>query len=220
MKGHIRPVKYKGKRVSWAFVIDIGKDSNGKRKQKVRGGFKLERDAIEAMQQEIAKYHPDQPPPGESTITFEEHFTKWMRQHGALKWGAMTQEQNEKRAQYALRMFGNVPLKNLTATRIEEDLVTLLLRGGKKTAQYPKGRPLTPKTVYEVAALVSQSLDRAVEKKLITENPMTTVTRPTVPETEVVCPDPNGYERLLNRVKDTRYFALVVFAADAGCRRR
>lgn len=131
VKGSIRKFKLKGNGVSWGYAIDIGKDRDGKRQQKVRSGWRLERDAIAAMQDEISKYHPDDGVVQcDSTVTFEAHFAKWMKQHGAVHWGKMTAEQNEKRGGYAVRMFGSVALDKLTSRRIEEDLSTLLARGG------------------------------------------------------------------------------------------
>jgi len=131
----------------------------------------------------------------------------------------MTAEQNVKRGNYAIRMFGDVAIQKLSAMRIEQDLHTLLTKGGQKTKEHPDGRPLSPKTVREVAALVSQCLDKAVKWKIIDRNPMQDVERPKTHEKEVQIPKIDDFEKLLDRVTGTRYFSFVVFAAAAGCRR-
>jgi integrase len=95
----------------------------------------------------------------------------------------------------------------------------LYSRRGVETAKYPEGRPLSPKTVREIAALVAQALDKAVKWKLIERNPMDDVDRPTAHRKEAHFPEPDEYEKYLNRVQGTRYYALSVFAAAAGCRR-
>ena len=57
--------------------------------------------------------------------------------------GKLTLEINERRAEYAIRKFGDVPIQKLTAERIERDLAELLQAGGRN------GRPLSGKTVRE-----------------------------------------------------------------------
>jgi integrase len=218
-KGTITKTKLKGSsRFSWGYVFDAGKDENGKRRQVVRRGFDTQKKANDALEEELRKRkhgfdgHKD-------LTTFEAFFRIWLEQHGAKNWGKANREANDKRAAYAIRTFGDVPLSNLGAERIEQDLGTLLDRGGRKTKEHPKGKPLSPKTVREIAALVSQALDKAVTWKRIECNPMDDVDRPKADKKEVEIFEPDGYEKILNRVQSTRYYALCVFAAAAGCRR-
>src|SRR5262249_7185182 len=124
-----------------------------------------------------------------------------------------------KRAEYALRMFGDVPIQKLSAMRLEQDFAALLLRGGRKTEEHPEGNPLSAKTVRDVAALVAQALDKAVRWKIIKRNPMEDVDRPSTYKKEVEIPQPEQFEKLLERVQDTRYYAFCVLAAASGCRR-
>jgi integrase len=218
MKGTITKTRLKGSSVSWGYVFDASKDQNGKRRQVVRRGFKKKSEAEDALEKAIGERNNGCDVPQDSS-TFETFFKTWLEQHGAANWGKANREANDKRAAYAIRTFGAVPLSNLSAERIEQDLGTLLARGGRKTKDHPKGKPLSPKTVREIAALVSQALDKAVKWKKIPNNPMDNVDRPTAHKKEVQIFEPDGYEKILNRVQGTRYYALVVFAAAAGCRR-
>jgi hypothetical protein len=118
----------------------------------------------------------------------------------------MTAEQNVKRGTYSIRKFGDVPIQKLSAMRIEQDLHTLLMKGGQKTKEYPDGRPLSPKTVREVAALVSQCLDKAVKWKIIERNPMQDVERPKTHEKEVQIP----------RLTTSRNCSIVSLAPDTS----
>ncbi|WP_158750224.1 tyrosine-type recombinase/integrase [Acidobacterium sp. S8] len=218
MKGSIRKTKLKGKRISWAYVINVGRDREGKRKQVVRSGFTTEHEAEAKMREAIATFEKGHTVQSDSR-TFESFFTSWLKQHGAAHWGNMTAEQNAKRAGYAIRMFGDVPMQKLTPQRIEQDLHTLLTRGGIKTKDHPKGRPLSPKSVREIGALISQCLDKARRWKLIESNPMEDVDRPAAHRKEVEILQLEDFERLLQRIRGTRYYAFCVFAADTGCRR-
>jgi integrase len=178
----------------------------------------LEREAVAALEEALGEHRKgftitkDQ-------ATFGEFFREWLEQHGAAHWGKMTAEQNDKRAAYAIRLLGDVPIQKLTSMRIEEALGALLAKGGRKTATHPEGRPLSSKTVRGVAALVSQALDKAVRWSKIERNPMAEVERPAARRKEVQIMEPYEYEQYLNRVQGTRYYALSVFAAASGCRR-
>ena len=67
--------------------------------------------------------------------------------------------------------------------------------------------------------MVAQALDKAVKWKLIEHNPMHDFERATVRKKEVQLIEPDAYEKYLNRVQGTRYYAFSVFAAASGCRR-
>jgi integrase len=212
MTGTITKYKLKTGRISWGFVFTIGRDPAGKRLQVVRKGFETKHEAADALRAAMDEQKSGREVPKNSR-TFEAFFNEWIELRGATKWAKMTTEQNKKRAAYANRMFGDVPLQKLNMMRLEQDFATLLTKGGKN------GRPLSPKTVREIAALVSQCLDKARKAKLIVSNPMDDVERPAAHKKEVQIPEPDAYERLLDQVQGTRYYAFCVLAAASGCRR-
>jgi integrase len=226
-KGQIIKTKLKGgrDRISWGFICDAPRNGTGKRRQIVRKGFKREGDAQNALDKAIKAYKDSIDPPAQIQAadvvceTFESYFTNWLQQHGAMNWGKLTLEINQRRAAYAIRKFGDVPLQQLTAERIEEDLAALKARGGRKTKQHPEGMPLSGKTVREIAALVNQCLKKAKRRKHITQNPMDDVDRPNVEKREVQILETDDFEKLLHRVRATRYYAMMAFAGDSGCRR-
>ncbi len=198
-------------------MYDAGFHPDGRRRQIRRKGFRFERDAQAALRDAIGDTEKNRTVHKDSR-TFENYFREWLDQHGATHWGPVTREANGRRATYAIKMFGGVRIQELTAARIEQDLLTLMKQGGRKTATNPKGR-LSAKTIREVAALVSQALNKAVKRKLIESNPMSDVDRPKVQRKEVQILEPEDYEKLLDRVRGTRYFGFVVMAANTGCRR-
>jgi integrase len=217
MKGMIQKHRSKDGRVSWGYVYDAGVHPDGSRRQIRRKGFRFERDAQAALRDAIGDTEKNRTVHKDSR-TFENFFREWLEQHGATHWGPVTREANGRRAAYAIRMFGSVKLQELTATRIEQDLLTLMKRGGRKTTANPKGT-LSAKTIREVAALVTQCLKKAVKRKLIESNPMNDVDRPSVQRKEVQILEPEDYEKLLDRVRGTRYYGFCVVAANTGCRR-
>jgi integrase len=218
MRGTIIKTKLKSGRISWGYIVDVGRDETGKRRQIMRKGFVTKHEADAALQDAIGDRNKGVDIQKDSR-SFEVFFKTWLEQHGAAHWGKMTLEQNKKRAEYALRMFGNVPLQNLTSMRIEQDFGKLLARGGRKSKEHPEGNPLSAKTVREIAALVSQALNKAVKWRMIERSPMGDVQLPTAHKKEVEIPQQDEYEKYLNRVRGTRYYAMSVFAAASGCRR-
>jgi integrase len=210
--GTITRYKLKTGRYSWGFVFTIGRDQAGKRLQVVRKGFETKHEADDALRAAISDHET-----GRGVLKdgreFGAFFRDWLERHGAARWSKMTAEQNQKRAAYAIRKFGEVPLQKLTPMRLEQDFGALLMKGGKN------GRALSPKTVREIAALVSQALEKAVDWNLIDRNPMDKVDRPAAHRKEVEIPQADEYERFLDQVQGTRYYSFCVLAAASGCRR-
>jgi integrase len=199
-------------------VFDAGKDSDGKRVQITKQGFSTKREAEDDLRGAVGKQGRVVPGRG-NRLSFGLFFQQWLENRSAAHWGKKTAEENRKRAQYALRTLGNVRLQELTSSQIERSLYALLAQGGRKTPSHPVGRPLSPKTVREIGALIRQALKKAVAQKLISDNPMQDVELPPAHDEEVELLQPDEFEKYLDRVQGTRYYALSVFAAASGCRR-
>lgn len=131
MKGTITKNKLKNGRFSWGYVFDAGHDENGKRRQVVRKGFEHMKEAEDALRQALTD-QKNSSMVAKDPRTFGPFFEGWLLRHGAGNWGKMTVEANARRAAYAIRMFGDVPLQKLSSMRIEQDLGILLTRGGEK----------------------------------------------------------------------------------------
>jgi hypothetical protein len=136
--GTITKNKLKRGRISWGYVCDAGRDSNGKRRQVVRKGFATKHEAANALRLALGDHEKGRKIQ-KGSQTFGEFFRGWLQQHGANHWTRMTAEQNDKRAAYAIKMFGDVPLQKLSPMRIEQDLGFLLARGGRRTPEHPEG---------------------------------------------------------------------------------
>jgi integrase len=212
LKNGIFKTKMKSGGNSWGFMCNAPHDANGKRRQLVRRGFEFERDAIAARDKAVAAYDKSLEIPRDDR-PFATVFRSWLQQHGSTHWGKLTFEVNLRRGEYAIRKFGNVPIQQLRAERIERDLCELLKSGGRN------GRPLSGKSVREIAALVSGCMKRSVRLKIIERNPMEFVDVPKGQRTEAQFLEADEYEGLLSRLANTRYFPLAVFAAASGARR-
>jgi len=201
-----------GKR--WAYVYDAGRKPDGTRRQISRKGFKSKTEAQNALTKQFAEIldntaiKPDE-------VTFAEYFIRWIERQGALKiWASTTRQASRERAQYAIRMFGKLKLQQLTTERIETDLLWLHQRGGLNE------RPISAKTIHNIAQLVSQCLEEAVVREKIKKNPARGVRLPKMPRKKIVnMPTPEQFEDLLYRTEGTRYHAMIALAAQCGLRR-
>jgi integrase len=91
--------------------------------------------------------------------------------------------------------------------------------GGRVTKQHPKGRPLAPKTVRNIAFLVQGCLQQAVDWDLIPKNPMLKVKKPKVPRRRPRIVDRSGFDTFFRKTAGTRLFAPAVMDAATGMRR-
>lgn len=198
--------------IRWGYTCDLGKNENGKRRQTSCKTFKSKTEAVEALNVLLLSINkgtnvdPD-------AVTFGSFFSEWIEAHGSLRWASSTRETSQKRARYALALFGHVQLQKLTEEMLENGLVRLHKSGGLH------GRPLSAKTTREVAALIGQCLAKAYRRGKITRNPMPNVELPKMVKAEPKKPTEGQYERLLERVAKTRYLGFVALAGDSGLRR-
>jgi integrase len=92
-------------------------------------------------------------------------------------------------------------------------------RGGRKTEQYPKGKPLAPKTVWHIAFTVQACLQQACDWEILTRNAMIKVKKPKVPKREPRIVDRQGFDRLLEKTEGTSVYAVIALAMATGMRR-
>jgi len=156
--------------------------------------------------------------PAADPLSFRKFFDDWFEQI-STSWSDKTIEINRSRANYALRLLGDVPLQELNDDQIEKALTDLRKRGGRKTDEHPEGRPLSYKTVSSIGQLIGQSLKKAKKKKLIAVNPFLDLDPLHGQKKEVQILQLDDFEKLLARIRTSRYFCFCVFAAATGCRR-
>lgn len=210
MQGTITKNKLKSGRVSWGYVFDGGKRSDGKRGQVTKQGFKTKGDAQEALRLAIQEAEQRKP---QSEETFGAFFTRWLEEYGPAHWGPKTRQENASRAKYMIGKFGDIPMTELAPEVIERGLQQLKAAGGIQ------GRPLSGKTVSEAAGLMSQALKTARRWGILAFNPMEDVKRPPKEKRETAPPEISEFERYLASVQGTRYYTLSLFCGTTGARR-
>jgi integrase len=227
MKGTLTKYRKKDGRVSWGYYFKTGDG------QFTKSGFATKDAASDALQDAIRKEQglspathlpaPDMSPGGTKGDARPvcDYLSYWLDMHAALRCSPKTMEEYRGLAKYLARDLGNVRLCDLRAPRIQEFVNALQLHGGVPTKKFPKGRPLSAKRSHAAASLLYTCLGDAVRLEHLPMNPMADrrVRLPKRVRKEPAVLDPEKFGRLLDAVRGTRLYPVIMFAGASGCRR-
>lgn len=204
-------------KVSGGYSIDVGRDADGKRRQKFKSGFPRKSDAAAALREELNKVDAGEPIQADPQ-TFAAFAARWFDEFAPRRCTPKTLERYRQLLAYALPELGPVKLQDLSALMIEPVLFRLLESGGRnrKTKQ---ARPLSPKTVRHVASVLDVILKAAIKKKVRDSNPMAGVELPRVEPKEAAILDADQLSWFLDVSRAFGLYELLHFAAATGCRR-
>lgn len=210
MKGHIRE-RGKG---NWAVVIDLGRDANGKRRQKwhtVHGG---KRDAQRELTRLLNELHTGsyvEP----TKFTVAQYLDKWLAESAKPKVGGTTYDVYfiivEKHLKPAL---GHLGLSKLQPLHIQSYL-TEAHRSGRSDGR----GGLSALTVRHHHRLLHTALEQAVKWQLLARNPAAGVEPPRSKEQEMQVLDADGMRALLEAAEGSHIYLPILLAVGTGLRR-
>lgn len=211
----------RGSRRGWAYQIFLGRDETGRQRRITKSGFRTRREAQAALHERLTELlktpAPAEPPnPGES-ITLRRILDVFF-EGAARRIAPKTLERYRYMVPYFHEALLEAPVAELTTMTLEREYWRLRESGGRhrRTRQ---ARPLSARTVRNMAGLVSAALNDAVRLGLIAANPAAAVRLP---------PTENVERRSLDAAELKRYLAaaaghwiepLLRVAAATGCRR-
>ena len=99
--------------------------------------------------------------------TFAVFFARWHQEVVKRQVCEKEAECVEERGQYAIRLFGDKPLDQLSPPQLTADMNRLEDRGGRVTKQHPQGRPLSSTTVRHIEFAVQACLEQAVDTECV-----------------------------------------------------
>jgi integrase len=216
MRGTIISRIGKDGKKSWGYSFFVGRDEGGKRIQKVKRGFARKGEAEEALR---AAIEGQGKAPQRAMPTFKEFFLRWHREIVQRECQPKTAESYTQVSAYAIRLFGDVPLDQLTPEQLSADMNRLADHGGRPDEEHPQGKPLSPKSIRHIAFLVQLCLKQAVDWDLIAKNPMLKVRKPKTSRRRPAVVDRAGLERLLRHTAGTRLYPIIAVASATGMRR-
>jgi integrase len=218
MRGTI--VKYAPKqgKPTFGYYFVAGRDEMGKRIQVKKRGFAKKADAEKALQKAIEEYER-KPVAKQAMPTFSEFFARWDAECFSRACAPKTVERYRDLGQYAIKLFGDIPIDQLETMRLAAALNQLADHGGCSTKTHPQGRPLAPKTVRHVAFLVQGCLKQAVDWDLIPTNPMVKVKKPKVPRRRPAIVPSSGSAGLFASIAGQKIYPIVLVYYSTGMRR-
>jgi hypothetical protein len=146
-------------RGAWAYALEYGRDSNGKRLQTTKAGFPTKAAAREALQERVRVLMTDV---SAHTLTVGEYLDTWLAGKHALKPTTVSQYRDFIDA-FLKPHLGGIRLLELRAHHL--DAFYINIRVGRR------GRPLSPATIRRVHAVLRSALNSAVKRRLIPYNP-------------------------------------------------
>jgi integrase len=195
----------------WSYVIDVGRDSNGKRIQEKKGGFLTKQDAREARAARVATMRSRT---GDAfRLTVAQYLEQWLE--GKRKLRPSTRESYRD---YIDRVF--VPhIGSLRLVELErhpehlERMFTALAQPGEN------GRRLSPATIRRMYGALRSALNIAVRRRLLSYNPILTVELEEMPRRRILVWTAEQVGEFLDFVKDDRMFPLLRLVLMTGMRR-
>lgn len=205
MKGTVFKGVSKTGRVTWRYQVDAGRDpQTGKRIREGESGFKLERDAYDAMHEAIEDLKTGRV---RSTRTLKEFLDQWLPYHAKAKpLAPKSIERYTSLAAHATRALGAVQLKDLNPFMLDDLYVKL-------------SEKLSPKTVRGVHNVIHVAMKRAVKTKLLKFNPADGCDLPEADPKEKIALAPDQLAAFQSTATGTWVDLLIRLAAATGARR-
>ena len=209
LKGTIRQ-RAKG---SWTLWFDVGKDENGKRRQKtitIRG---TKRDAERELHRLIhALEQGDSVQPSKETVAA--YLSRWLADYAKPNTAPRTYDRYEEIVRaHLIPALGGHALAKLQPTTIQA-YYAQALRAGKRV----NGGGLSPTTVRHHHAVLRKALGCAVKWGILARNPCEAVTPPRPARPEFTALDAPAAVRLLQTVHGTSLHLLCLLALGTGMR--
>jgi integrase len=197
---------------TWQYIVDLGIDGNGRRKQYRRRGFPTKKAAQTAMlEAQSLLLRGELANPGRRTLA--SYAAQWLEAvQASLEPAAWTNYRNMLNL-YVLPRVGAVQLGLLTPLTLSSLYAELLRAGGRK------GRPLSPTTVRLVHGVLRKSLNDAVQWGLLGTNPALRASVPKRRRVQLRVWTPEEAATFIAAVEGHRLSACWVLALTAGLRR-
>ena len=210
MKGHLRK---RGDR-SWAVIVDVGRDADGKRRQRWHSVKGSKRDA----ERELAKILHEMNTGSyvePAKMTVGEYLDRWLADYAKHSVAGKTFERYEDIVERHLKPdLGHIALPKLKPLQIQ-GLYSKALTEGRSDGR----GGLSPQTVLHCHRVLRGALQQAVRWQLLAQNPADAVKPPRPVRKQMRALDDAGIKKLLDTARGTRLYWPVLLAVSTGMRR-
>lgn len=200
MRGHVRRRKK-----LWVFIIDEGRDENGRRKQKWSRGYTTRREAEVELRKALGRVDVGQDPFPERILVSE--FIDRLIDHWNTnnKPGPRTRREYERLLrQRVVPAIGGHELAKVKPAHIQHVIDTAVAEGVKPP---------------QLRAVMSTAFEQAVRWSLIPTNPARATTAPSKARPKLVVPNAQQLRELIDVARGTPWEIAMLIAATCGRRR-
>ena len=198
---------------TWSYVLYLGRDSSGRKRQKWVGGFDTRREAEQALVAALGKQR-DGIAVDAGRMTVGEYLDEWLTGITPSLRATTAQSYRKLMRDHVIRHVGNVRLVDLAAPRIRMLHAELLENGRVDTMG-----GLSPTTVATVHRVLSHALKDAVTAGLLPRNPAAIVKPPRRARPQWRVWSAEQVQRFLQAAADDRLHALWALLVTTGLRR-
>lgn len=194
------------KKSSWMYVVEMGKHSNGKRKQSRNRGFKTKKEAQAALTKKIHELNsgtyvePSKEP-------LSDYLARWI-ENKKPHINASTYDNYECNLKnHILPELGGSSLYEVRASHIEDFYSKLLSE-----------KQLSPSTVKKIHSMLSNAFEKAVKHELIVKNPVRLVEVPKEIPIEMEVWTAKEVRTFLHYANSSPFHIVYAVAIDTGMR--
>ncbi|WP_067924771.1 site-specific integrase [Alicyclobacillus shizuokensis] len=205
MKGHVRKRGSK-----WCFVIDVGRDENGKRIQKWFSGFDTKRAAEKAMAAKLQEINSGTyMPPTKETV--EAFLRAWLKDKQAQVRPSTFRTYEWLTRMHIIPNIGHIELEDLRPPHLQTFYRRL----------QEQDKPLSNRTILHVHLLLHEALDRAVKWGMVARNVADAVDppRPEIKRTKVWTPEQAQKFLSVAQTNEPRFYIAFALAILTGMRK-
>ena len=225
MRGHVRKKVGKSGKNIWYVVIEFERDpETNKRVQQwynPRKELNLPKPATKAQAQDFLEKklydlkNPETLPKTKPDLTLKELAEGWLAAKTKVLRQTTYDQYKSLLVQHVIPEIGDIKIAELSRESIQGFI------DGKQTGGRKDGKPggLSPKTLKHLRVLISSIVDSAVTDGLISTNPMTKVTSPSVPDSRVQAWSAEQASKFLEHMTKHRLFCLFWLFLHTGMRR-
>lgn len=190
----------------WYYVIELGKDSNGKRMQKKKRGFKTQKEAKAALNKALHELNTGtyiEP----STQKTGEYLTEWLEFKKTTVGETTYTTYYYNLSKHILPELENITLANLKPLHIQRLYAKLL-----------NEKKLNPNTVRKVHTMLVNALERAVKFDMVIKNVAKLVDPPKESKSTMGVWDVDETLTFLEDAKDSHFYLVYLIAIHTGMR--
>lgn len=210
MKGFI----YKRAKDSWTIVVDLPRNSDGKRRQKSVAVYGTKKDAERELAKVLTQINTgDYVEP--SRMTFADLAERWLADYAKPKVAAKTYERYQEIVRKSLiPALGRHPISKLQPLHIQAFYSEISEKKKGKSNQ-----KLFSQTVLHYHRVLRQILQQAVKWQLLARNPADAVEPPRPTRAEMKVLNEQEVARLIQAASGSRFYVPILLALTTGLRR-